>query len=325
MGYKIIYRSSIASYKTCVKNPKKFKFFCGLSPYNFKVLYNLLGGHEKIKSLKVKYSQKTPKKFSTKTKLTSEDKLLLFLIRLRRGVPVIDLAYVFGIEKSQCASIVYVMLRYLYLTFKGLEKYMFISAEEQKSQMPGPFRPFKNLRVIIDGFDIHIDCPSNFHHQGNTYSDYKSNNTIKFIVGISSRGAIIFVSPGFEGNISEKQALKESGFYEYLQPGDVVMSDRGFNINDDLLRMGVDLIKPPSLDGRNCFTPEEEILTRAIAAARIYVEHAVKLIKVNRLFMPCVPLTLLPTLSDYVYVAGALANFGTKNFKQGAKKKKGGK
>ncbi|KAK3928979.1 putative ubiquitin carboxyl-terminal hydrolase 16 [Frankliniella fusca] len=319
MGCRIIYVRRIASFKTLIKKPEKFKFFTGLSIFNFNVLFEFLGGDETIKALKVEYARKTPKKFG-KQILSSEDKLLMFLVRLRRGLPLYDLGYVFGISKTRCGEIVYAMLRLLYLTFKNLEKHMFLSAEEQRKKKPLPFKPFKNLIVIIDGLEIYVDRPSNFQHQGNTYSDYKSHNTVRFIIGISCRGGIIFVSPGFEGNMSEKEALKASGFYEYLQAGDVVMSDRGFDINNDLLRIGVDLVKPPSLDGRDKFTPEEEIATKAIAAARIYVEHAVKLIKVNRLFKPCVPLNMLPTLSDYVYVAGALANFGSKTFRRTSKK-----
>ncbi|XP_052124332.1 uncharacterized protein LOC113214353 isoform X5 [Frankliniella occidentalis] len=315
---KYVRLRSVVSYEFCCKDPKKFKHFTGLSIYNFKVLYNLLGGDQEIRRLKVKgYAGRTPKRFSVEGKLSSKDKLLMFLWRLRRGMPLRDLAYIFGVGLTTCCQVVYAMLRYLCLTFQGLEKDMFISAQDQKKK-PKPFKPFPNLRAIIDGFEIFIQTPSNFQQQGNTYSDYKAHNTIRFLVGISCHGGILFVSPGYEGSMSEKQALKESGFMDFLEPGDVIMSDRGFAINNDLLRIGVDVLKPPSLDGRPKFTPEEEILTRAIASARIYVEHAVRLIKVNRLLQGIIPLKLLPTISDYVYVAGYLANFGYKTF-QGSK------
>ncbi|KAK3913905.1 60 kDa chaperonin [Frankliniella fusca] len=310
---RFIYIRTLVSFKTCSRKPEVFKFFTGLSVDNFRAVYNLLGGDERIRELKMKYDQTTPKHFPSKRILSSEDKLFMFLLRLRRGYPFEDLAYAFGIDRVYCSRVVYVVLRYLCITFQNLEKHLFISAESQNVRKPSPFKPFKNLRVIIDGFELYIDCPSNFQQQGNTYSDYKSHNTVRFILGISCYGGIIFVSPGYEGNMSERKALAESGFYDLLDEGDAVMSDRGFDINDDLLKRGVELIKPPSLGKRSHFTPEEEIRTRAIASARIYVEHGVRLIKANRLLRSfCTPLTSLATISDYVYVAGYLANFGYK-------------
>ncbi len=38
-----------------------------------------------------------------------------------------------------------------------------------------------------------------------TYSDYKSNNTIKYLVVISPAGATVYVSTGFPGRISDPQ------------------------------------------------------------------------------------------------------------------------
>lgn len=307
------------NYDTCITDEKKFKFFTGLSLVNFNALYELVGGHEFISKLKLQYNKRTPKRTLRTGRLTSRNKLFMFLVRLRRGLPIIDLAYAFGIGPTYASMIVYAILRLLYLTFKGMEKRMFLSAEAQRKKKPVPFKPFSNLRVIIDGAEFFVHKPSNFAQQGNTHSDYKAHNTVRVILGISCYGAIMFVSPGYEGNISEKQALMKSGFFDFQQAGDLVMCDRGFEIHDELMKRGVEVIKPPSLGGRECFTPEEEILTKAIASARIYVEHAVKIVKDFRLLRFCLPLTMIPTISDYVYVAGYIGNFGKKNFKPSKK------
>ncbi|KAK3918026.1 CCA-adding enzyme [Frankliniella fusca] len=313
----------LTNYKICARSHDKFKFFTGLSVDNFQALFDFLGGDDTIKRLKMKYTQRTPRKFYTEAKMTSEDKLFMFLLRLRRGYPIADLAHIFGVSKEYCSRVLYMMLRYLCIKFEALSKHMFISAKAQEHKKPKPFKPFKNLRIIIDGFELNLETPSNFQQQGNTYSDYKAHNTVRFILGISCYGGIIFVSPGFEGNMSEKKALAESGFFDMLENGDVVMCDRGFEINNELLRRGVEVLKPPSLGGRKKFTPEEEILTRAIASARIYVEHAVRLVKANRLLRFTIPMSMIPTISDYTYVAGFLANFGTKTFQSKKMKKKG--
>jgi len=61
-----------------------------------------------------------------------------------------------------------------------------------------------------------------------TYSDYKSNNIMKYLVLISPAGATVYVSPGFPGRISDPQicyACATFGGYE-RQEGDE-LSHRG--------------------------------------------------------------------------------------------------
>jgi hypothetical protein len=43
-----------------------------------------------------------------------------------------------------------------------------------------------------------------------------------------------FVSKLYSGSISDKEIVNVSGFLEKLQPGDAVMADKGFNIQDYL-------------------------------------------------------------------------------------------
>ena len=69
-------------------------------------------------------------------------------------------------------------------------------------------------------------------------------NTFKALVGISPDGVITFVSPLYPGSISDKQLTRCCGIFE---PGDSVMTDRGFDIEDDLILRGVHLNIPPFL------------------------------------------------------------------------------
>ena len=43
-----------------------------------------------------------------------------------------------------------------------------------------------------------------------------------------------FVSKLYSGSISDKEIVNASGFLEKLLPGDAVMADKGFNIQDIL-------------------------------------------------------------------------------------------
>ena len=48
--------------------------------------------------------------------------------------------------------------------------------------------------VIIDCFEVFIIRPSNLMARAQTYSNYKSHNTVKVLVGITPQGSISFVS-----------------------------------------------------------------------------------------------------------------------------------
>ncbi|KAK3921593.1 Arginase-1 [Frankliniella fusca] len=130
-----------------------------------------------------------------------------------------------------------------------------------------------------------------------------------FIIGIDCNGGTIFVSPACEGGLSEKEAVLQSGLLERLEKNDLVMTDRGFLITAELQAIGVHHVRPPSLGSRNSLTAEEEILTKAIAAVRIYSEHAIADIKDNRLLRGTIPLTLYPVIPDLVYIAAYLRNY----------------
>lgn len=82
--------------------------------------------------------------------------------------------------------------------------------------------------------------------QGNTFSDYKHQNTTKVLIGISCYGGVSYVSPAFEGRISDKEICEKSGFYDILNEGDVIMADRGFKIQEELEQKGCKLVIPPS-------------------------------------------------------------------------------
>ena len=57
--------------------------------------------------------------------------------------------------------------------------------------------------------------------------------------------------------ISDKEVTKASGLYKLLSPGDDVMADKGFDIQDDLAKYGVTLNIPAFLKGSNQFSVQQ--------------------------------------------------------------------
>ena len=79
------------------------------------------------------------------------------------------------------------------------------------------------------------------------YSSYKSHTTYKGNVVISPSGEIIHISSLFEGSISDKELVRQSGLLPLLQPGDQLMADKGFVIQDLLTPLGCEVVMPSFL------------------------------------------------------------------------------
>ena len=86
----------------------------------------------------------------------------------------------------------------------------------------------------------------------------------------------------YAGRTSDKKLTKDSGILSHLEPGDQLMADRGFDIEDDMPE-GVILNIPAFMDGRDQLDLEYEILTRKIASVRVHVERAISRIKSFRI------------------------------------------
>ena len=269
-------------------NDKKCRFYTGLSWLQFMCLWNFLGpAKEKLmywNRKPVKDEEKSPKKRAgNKRSLSPLNECFLTLVRLRVGLLSMDLAYRFNIPNSCVSTIVTTWIQFMYIQFGVLRDRMFVSREVAKMNMPPCFRKFKGIRVIIDCSEFFVEKASHFARQGNMYSSYKNHSTYKCLIGVAPNGAITYISQCYEGSISDNEIVKKSGFLDKLEPGDLVMADRGFTIRDILMERKVDLNIPPFLNGRAHFTAGEEIRTRRIARVRIHVERAIGRLKNYRM------------------------------------------
>ena len=139
---------------------------------------------------------------------------------------------------------------------------------------PKELQGIQNLRAIIDCTEFYIQKPSKPSSQRSTHSEYKSSNTFKLLVSISPIAHFNFVSTLYTGSISDKEIVKESGFLDQLEPGDVVMADKGFNIQDLLALRETKLVAPP-LMRRGNICSGSSTATRRIARVRVHVERMI--------------------------------------------------
>ena len=94
--------------------------------------------------------------------------------------------------------------------------------------MPTCFKSmYPECRGIIDASEIKVQAPSSLVLNTEMYSSYKSHTTYMGNVVISPSGEIIHISSLFEGSISDKELVKQSGLLRLPQPGNQIMAEKG--------------------------------------------------------------------------------------------------
>ena len=142
------------------------------------------------------------------------------------------------------------------------------------------------------------------------FSNYKHHATTKFLVGISLSGSVLYVSNMWRGRASDKKITMECGLLDLLSPGQYIMADRGFTIEEELREKGIGLYIPSFLGSkRSQLTAKEVTSTRRIAEARIHVERAIERIKEFKILCGDLDLGLLHVLEQVFQVCAYLTNF----------------
>ena len=171
--------------------------------------------------------------------------------------------------------------------------------------------------IAPDCLELFIDQPTNLSAQALTWSTYKNHNTAIFLIGVTPQGTICFISKRWGGTTSDKFITENSNFLKYVQYGDVIMADRGFNITETLGTFGVKLEIPRFTKGQSQLRPEEVEDTRTIANVPIHVELVIRnLRKKSSILNGAIPIDFLvknndekvTTLDKIVHTSCALIN-----------------
>lgn len=79
---------------------------------------------------------------------------------------------------------------------------------------------------IIGCSEVFIERPKELDAQAASWPDYKSHNTINFLIGISPTGLISFFSDTYVGRASDKFIYTDGGLFDSLEDSyDEVMAD----------------------------------------------------------------------------------------------------
>ena len=214
------------------------------------------------------------------------DQLMLVLMRLKLHLIFDDLSRRFGISTSLACKIFYTWIPILAEKLKGLVAWL--PRETIRACCPESFQEnYPKTTCIIDCAETFIQRPTNLKSRCETFSNYKSHNTAKYLVGISPHGQIMFISKAFGGRASDKFIVEKSGFLNYLLPGDEIMADRGFTIDDLLFPLRVKLNIPAFTKCKPQLSASDVTPTRRIPRVRIHVERAIRRLSVQNVKQHC--------------------------------------
>ena len=102
--------------------------------------------------------------------------------------------------------------------------------------------------------------------------------------------------------MSDKYITQHSDFLHRIEPGDMVLADRGFNVAEDLALYGAKLEIPVFTKGKKQLSQEEVEYSQRLAKVRIHVERVIGLMKKKYTILQSVlPVSLIKHTGDENY------------------------
>ncbi|XP_064468709.1 uncharacterized protein LOC135382971 [Ornithodoros turicata] len=223
------------------------------------------------------------------------DQVLLTLMRLRLGLLYGDLARRLKVSTSQSGKI----FRYMTGVLADVLGKVIVWLPKQtiRANMPAQFIEggYEGTTCIIDCSEVQMQRPRVLYSSGQTYSHYKSSNTVKFLIAVAPDGFIMFISGAYGGRASDKFIVEDSHFCAYLSPYDEIMADRGFGLTEDMKVKRVKLNVPA-------------FWSRRISTLRIHVERAINRIKTYRIFKQPLPIHHKKLMNNILLACAGLCN-----------------
>jgi hypothetical protein len=232
--------------------------------------------------------------------LKPEDRLLLFLMKMKLGLNFTALACVFNLGQQTASDVFYSVLETKTWIF-------WPSKESVKETLPSTFKNYPNCRAIIDCTELYCETPPTVEMRALMYSTYKSHFTLKYLIAITPSGYISFVSKGYGGRTTDCIIVNDSGFLSLIKPGDQILADKGFpGIQQELSQRKCTLTMPPFATNPQ-FSREEVLRGYSIASVRIHVERSIQRIKIFKV-LEHVNMKLVPHMDKIMYLACVFAN-----------------
>lgn len=226
------------------------------------------------------------------------------MMYLSLGTVQKDLAHRFQVHQSTVSRIITTWANFLYTVLGAIG--IWLDEETIKQNLPEVFSDYADTHIILDCTELHCQTPDSLLLQSEVFSKYKSHSTFKGLIGIAPHGPVMFISPLYEGSISDREILKQSGLVSLLKPSMAIMVDKGFLV-EDLVPCKVYI--PAFLKKKKQLSGAEVRKTQSIARLRVHVERVIRRVKEHKLFCTEIPMSLTGCINQLFAVACLLVNY----------------
>ncbi|XP_013880836.1 uncharacterized protein LOC106529864 [Austrofundulus limnaeus] len=211
--------------------------------------------------------------------LSKFQQFVLVLLRLRLNLSLTDLAFRFSISLPTASRVWHKIIDILYNRLGFLIEWP--ERHVLHTTMPMAFQQAfgSKAAVIVDRFEVFVQGPSNLQAQAQTWSNYKHQHAVKFLIGVAPQGCVTYVSCAWRGGVSDEQITIESGLLKNLLPGDIVLADHGFSVGGSVGFYCASLQTPPFTEERKQLSAYEVEDTREIANVQIHVDRVLGLVR----------------------------------------------
>ena len=152
-----------------IKSDINCRSMCGIPLSLFDMLHELLH---------------TEKAYLKMSSLVQKDQLALLYTKLKTGNTNQQIAVTFFICTRTVTKVLTNLLNKLDNIIKNNGLLWWMSREEVDATMPAAFKKlYPNTRVVLDASEIKIQCPKRVDSAILCWSSYKSNHTLKFLIG----------------------------------------------------------------------------------------------------------------------------------------------
>lgn len=252
----------------------------------------------------------------------ASNSLYMYLMKVRTGLPIEDIAARFGISRTT-------VRRYMNNTRDALAKdftpdHINVAQDrdfliQRSSAMcNGLFNPDgEKIVLVCDGTYIFINKSRNYKVQRETYTDQKKRNNVKIMMIVTTNGYIVHALGPYKAGQNDASILREidqtTNVFANLRRGDILLLDRGFRDCVDYFKgKGLDAKMPAlvqrSANGAQLSTADAN-QTRLVTALRFVVEARNGHMKsVFKIFNTVWNSLLLPHLVEDFQICAALLN-----------------
>lgn len=246
----------------------------------------------------------------TKFKMSSSQRVLMTLMKLKLNLSFLCLSSFFHVHPTTCTDYFFYTIDILHAVLSQF--IVWFPKEKINQSMPIYFKEFQDTRVVVDCFEVRITKTKCLNCTVRTYSHYKGTNTVKILLGVAPCGTITFVSKVYGGRASDKFIFNDSKLAEKCEPQDAIMADKGFAIEDECANANLKLYRPPFFDSnKKQFDEEENTLCRKVARARVHVERAIQRIRLFKILNDKLQWLFMSNIDKIIRVVCALVNLSS--------------